>query len=210
MINLVRKELTANIKYMLMGLLFFILYALIFAGNGNGLFMLCLIIFFYSTATTNLIMDERYKIDLLLSTLPIRRKDLVASKYIMVAAVFAAGFILYTLILFAGRTVGYEKMPELDFASAMLGLFTISLFNAIMLPLCYKFGSQATRYVSLGMFFVLFFLSALLGNSDISQFLGFIGKLSSVQTGVLLLVGALVINVVSYFITYPIYKKKDF
>jgi ABC-2 type transport system permease protein len=210
MINLIKKELTANIKYMIMGFAFFILYAFLFANNGSSLFMLCLIILFYSTSTTNLIMDERYKIDLLVSALPIRRKDIVISKYIMVLLVFIAGYVLYTILSLVESIDGYSKITSLNFLSSMLGLFSISLFNGIMLPLCYRFGSQSTRYISLGIFFVFFFLSNFLGGTDITKFIGFIGSLSSIQGGLLLIVGTLLISVISYAVTYPIYAKKDF
>lgn len=210
MINLIKKELTANIKYILMGFGFFILYAFIFAKNGNNLFILCLIILFYSIAATNLMIDERYKIDLLLSSLPIRRRDVITSKYIMVGLVFAAGLVLYTLMFFVQRAVGYEKISALSFFYAMLGLFAISLFNGLMLPICYKFGSQATRYVSLIIFFLFFFLSMILGNTDVTQIMDFIVRLNEVQAGLILFTGALLISIVSYAITRPIYEKKDF
>jgi hypothetical protein len=206
---LIKKELTANIKYVLMGLAFFILYAFIFASNKNGLFMLCFIIFFYSLSATNLVLDERYKIQLLLTTLPIRRKDAVLSKYLLIPILFVVSFILYTLIFFGSEALGYGRIPVLDFQSAMMGLFAVSVFNAVMLPLCYKFGAESTRYVSFVIFFVFFFLSSLLGESDLSHTLDFFSRLSDVQTGLLLLGGTVVVNVVSYLFTYPIYEKKD-
>jgi hypothetical protein len=209
MLSLIKKELTANTQYMLLGLAFFILYAFLFAGNGGELFMLCLIIFFYSISTTNLMLDERYKIDLLLSTFPLRRKTVVESKYILLVLVFLAGVVLYTLLAFAGRALGFGKIPVLDWESAMFGLLILSLFNAVMLPLCYKFGAQATRYVSFVMFFIVFFLNSLLGSLDLSKYTEFLRSLNGMQTGLLLLTASLVINIVSFFITFPIYEKKD-
>jgi ABC-2 type transport system permease protein len=209
MAYLIKKELTANLKYVVMGLGFFVLYAFIFNGNRAGLFMLCFVIFFYSMSATNLVLDERYKIHLLLSTLPIRRKDVVLSKYLMVAVLFAVSVVLYTLLAFGCRAFGYDRIPVLDFESALTGLFAVSVFNAVMLPLCYKFGAEATRYVSFGIFFAFFFLSSFLGKTDLSEIFGFFNRLSGVQFGFILLGGAVVLNMVSYMFTYPIYEKKD-
>jgi hypothetical protein len=180
-----------------MGLVFFILYVFLFSSNHEGLFMLCVVILFYCVSTTNLFLDERDKIDLLLSTLPVRRKTVVISKYLMVGVLFVAGYVLYTL-------------PSLNFQRAMMGLLAVSLFNGIMLPLCFQFGAQATRYVTFVIFFAFFFLSSLIGNLDLSKYLEFLKNLNGQQTGLLLLGGAAAINLVSYAIACPIYCKKDF
>ncbi len=74
LISLLKKELTTNYKYLLFGFVFFALYAFIFASNGPGVFMLCFVLLFYSISATNLLLDERYKMDLLLGTFPICRK----------------------------------------------------------------------------------------------------------------------------------------
>ncbi len=41
MLYLVKKELTANVRYLLLSVAVFILYMFIFAANGTGLFMMC-------------------------------------------------------------------------------------------------------------------------------------------------------------------------
>ncbi len=92
----------------------------------------------------------------------------------------------------------------------MTGLFAVSVFNAVMLPLCYKFGAQTTRYVSLVLFFLLFFLSSLLSRIDLARYLIFLGSLRPSQRGLMLLAAALLVNAASYWITCPLYVRKDF
>ncbi len=210
MISLLKKEISTNCKYLFFGFVFFALYAFIFAGNGPGVFMLCLVLLFYSLSATNLLLDERYKMDLLLSTFPIRRKTVVASKYVLVVLVFLGSVVFYTALSFAARAAGYGILPMLDLERAMIGLFTVSVFNAVMLPLCYKFGAQTTRYVSLVLFFLLFFLSSLLSRIDLARYLAFLGSLRPAQRGLMLLAAALLVNAVSYWITCPLYVRKDF
>jgi ABC-2 type transport system permease protein len=210
MLHLIKKELTANVRYMLIGILGFIVYMFIVATTGPGPFMICIVFCFYTISSTNLILDERYKIELLLSTLPIKRRDIVLSKFLMIIVIFVGCFVLYSLLAFVSRTLGYDKVPPLNRLSASIGLMTISLFNGVTLPLAYKFGAQATRYVSFILFFGVFFLSGFIGKLDLSAVGGFLQNLSELQLSLLIVVLAVIINVVSYMFSESIYAKKDF
>ena len=172
MLYLIKKEVTANVRYMLTGFAIFVFYAFIFAKNGDTLFALCLTFCYYAISNTNLVVDERYKIERLLLTLPIRRKDIVLSKFLMIILVFTVCFVAFTFIAFVSRVLGFNVVPMLRFQTAMIGLFSISFFNAVTLPLSYKFGAQATRYISLFICMALFFLSSLPGlrNADALSF----------------------------------------
>ncbi len=210
MFYLLKKELTANIRYLLISVAIFILYIFIFSANKTGLFMMCLVFCFYALSTTNMVVDERYKIELLLSTLPIRRRDVVISKYMLILVIFVGSFVLYTLLVFIGRSLGYDKIPPLTPLGVAVGFLVISLFNGIMLPLAYKFGAQATRYVSFILFFGVFFLSSFLGKLDLSGISGFLQMLNELQLSLLAVLVAAVINLLSYPISLSLYKKKDF
>ncbi len=210
MFLLIKKELTANVRYMLIGILVFVVYMFIFSATDVGPFMISVVFCYYALSTTNLILDERYKIELLMSTLPIRRRDIVISKYLLLAVIFIGSFVLYTLIAFVSRQLGYKVIPPLTLISTSVGLLTISIFNGIMLPLAYKFGAQATRYVSFILFFAAFFLSSFLNKIDLSGIIGLPENLSEKELGLLLIALAVVINVISYIISSSIYAKKDF
>lgn len=203
---LIKKELTANLRYMLLGFLFFLVYAFIFTGNGSGLFMLCLTICVYSILSTNLVLDERYRIDLLLTTLPVKRRDLVISKYCTVLVLFVLCAVLYVLLSLAAGLMGFDRIPPLTWPDAMLGLFAVSVYIGITLPLNYRFGAQSTRYVSLLLFFAVFLLSSLVpgGAIRIAE-----AGLTAGQTGFLFLIGALVVNAASFLLSSAIFSKKD-
>ena len=206
MLWLIKKELTANTRYMLMGFLFFFAYAFIFAGNGAGLFMLCLTICVYSIVTTNLVLDERYKIDQLMTSLPLRRRDLVLSKYALLLVLFVVCAALYVGLSMVAHAVGYGRLPQLNFSDAMLGLFASSVYLGVTLPLSYRFGAQATRYVSLVLFFVAFLLSSQVPKgAEMISGVGFSGGL----LGAMLLLAALIVNAASFLISNALYAKKD-
>ncbi len=210
MLYLIKKEITANVRYMLTGFAIFVFYAYIFSQNGDMLFALCVTFCFYAISNTNLVVDERYKIERLLLTLPIRRKDIVLSKYVMELIIFALCFVAFTLLAFLSNALGSGKIAMLSFDAAMIGLFSISLFNAVTLPLSYKFGAQGTRYVSLFICMVMFFLSSLpiFKSGEILKYTG--EAQDGVTVGIVLLIGSVLLNVISYAISYTIYNKKDF
>jgi ABC-2 type transport system permease protein len=209
MLYLIKKELTANVRYMLFGLVAFVVYVFIFAYTDAALFTMCLIISFYAVSTTNLILDERYKIDLLLTTLPIRRKDVILSKYLLVLVDYIFSFLLYTLLAVLSRAAGFDKVPMLTLFSAALGFVTICIFNGLTLPLSYKFGAQATRWVSFILFFGIFFLGSILGKLTQPGAAASLTALGDAQLSLLLFAAGLLVSAASYFITAAVYEKKD-
>lgn len=206
MLWLIKKELTANVRYMLVGFGVFLAYLFLFADNGAGLFMLCLTICVYSILATNMSLDERYQIDRLLTVLPIRRRDVVLSKYLLVFVLFALCLAVYVVLSLASAAVGYGRIPPITFPAAMLGLFAVSLYSGVTLPLCYKFGAQATRYVGLALFLAAFALSPL-----IPRIAGMaaISGLPDGALGLLLLIGALIVHGVSFPLSNALYAAKD-
>jgi ABC-2 type transport system permease protein len=206
MLWLIKKELTANVRYMLMGFLIFLVYLFIFANNGAGLFMLCLTICVYSILTTNMTLDERYQIDRLLTTLPIRRRDVVLSKYLLVFVLFAICLALYVLLSLASGLVGYDRIPQITFLSAMFGLFVASFYSGVTIPLCYRFGAQSTRYVGLVLFLAAFSLSPLVPKG--AEMVAMSG-LPDGRLSLVLLIGALIVHLVSFLVSSTLYSQKD-
>lgn len=206
MLWLVKKELTANVKYMLIGFGIFLAYVFIFADNGAGLFTLCLTICVYSIVSTNLALDERYRIDRLLTTLPVRRRDMVLSKYLLIDVLFAVCAILYAVLTAASGFFGFDCIPPITFLSAMLGLFVASAYGGITIPLSYRFGAQATRYVSLVLFLLVFSLSPLVPAGAVVE----VGTgLSDGLAGGVLLLGALLAQAASFLVSSALFSKKD-
>lgn len=210
MLYLLKKELTANIRYTLISLFIFIALIFSISTNSSFLFMMCLFISYFFLMKTNLSIDERYKIDLLLLTLPVRRKDIVLSKYLLMLVIYIGGIILYTACAIGGRALGYDNIPMLNLLGASFGLFIISIFNGLILPLTYKFGAQSMRFVSFILYFAGFILGSFLVKHDVSILNGFVNTLNADQISFLLFAAAVFTNIFSYMIAKAIYENKDF
>jgi hypothetical protein len=206
MLWLIKKELTANVRYTLIGFGIFLAYVFIFSANGAGLFTLCLTIFIYLILSANLALDERYQIDRLLTTLPIRRRDMVFSKYLLIDVLFAVSVLLYAALTAVSALLGFDRIPPITFLSAMLGLFVASAYGGVTIPLCYRFGAQSTRYVSFVLFFVVFALSPMLpAGAAFASEAGFSDGLA----GAALLVGAFAAQAASFLASNALFAKKD-
>jgi len=160
----------------------------------------------YSISSTNLALDERYQIDRLLTTLPIRRRDMVLSKYLLIFLLFALCAAVYVLISLAAGRFGYDRIPPITFSSAMFGLFVASLYGGVTIPMYYRFGAQSTRYVALALFLVAFALSPLVPEGAL---MAAGAGLSSGLMGILMLACALIVLAASFLLSSALYAKKD-
>lgn len=110
--------------------------------------------------------DEYAKWDSYALTLPISRKDLVFSKYILFMTFPIIGSVLSIIL---STIIGLFKqtlMVEEIFASAMGFLFSMEILFLIILPLIFKFGIERGRImitvVSFSIFGILFLVIKLI------------------------------------------------
>ncbi len=166
--------------------------------------------------------DEISKSDKYILSLPVTRKDIVLSKYILAIAstIISAvlGVVLTVIIVELMNMIRSNEFINLNydslFSTALGGMFGIALIQSIQIPSIYKWGAEKGRI----QMFVLIFLVILLvlGSSslfakivfrmDISSMLSFLNKF-----GIFLLVGLIMLMYyISYKISYKIFSKKDF
>lgn len=158
-----------------------------------------------SMTISSMSYDEFFKWNSYALAMPISRKKLVLSKYILSILLIVPSLLLSTLIsyLFILPKSNMIAKDLLATAYIVLGLFI--LYICIMIPFIYKFGVEKSRLLIIaitaiitGTFFTLNSLDISLPSED--QLMTFL-KLSP-----LLLIIALT---VSTYISYSIMKKKD-
>lgn len=89
--------------------------------------------------------DEYAKWDSYALTLPISRKDLVLSKYILFMTFPIIGSVLSIILSTISGLFKQTLMVEEIFASAMGFLFSMEILLLILLPLIFKFGIERGR-----------------------------------------------------------------
>lgn len=155
--------------------------------------------------------------------LPVTRRDVVASKYAVVAL-----FTLVVLLLSAGLMMivhlvsdGSELLiPYL--CSLLVCAGVVLLLAAVILPLSYQFGVEKSRYIFLAIVWAPILLSFILSNSGSSNdsgitnplehFFSLLDQMLPMQlffASLVILLACLIVYAVSIPISVQIYRKKE-
>lgn len=205
MTGLLIKDILNLRKYAMTMLIFIVFYsALSFTMDDPGFISGAIVLFFTMISITSFSYDNLAKWDNYALSLPITRKEMVLSKYIL-AMLLAIGGTLFSivaggLIVFIKDITSFKEQLVISYC-----LFVIAtLFISALLPLIYKYGVEKARImivVVIGLPSILLFALSKIGvlmPTD-EQFMLLL-KLSPIFLVIVLFV--------SYFISLEIYKKK--
>lgn len=195
-------------------ILFAILFAVAFLGNGN--FIIAYLPFVTGMIASSTIaydeMDHGYQF---LLTLPINKRTYVKEKYLLcVTGVVAAWVIAVCLYLVKEVVRGIPVVLADDMLTAAVILSIILLINFFMIPAQIKFGSEKSRIVTLGMMGVIAAIACLceevIGIERLNQALTVIDNMNvAVMTGSIIGITLLALFI-SYQISRRIMEKKEF
>ncbi len=159
--------------------------------------------------------DEMAKADRYILTLPLTRKEIVLSKYILVILLTVIGAMLGTL---ASGIISYAMTKEIPnfedlIGCALGGIIGIALVEGIQIPCIYKFGAEKGR---MQIFIVIAIMAFILGGiffigekSNISLPTSNILNVVSNFLPVILILMPVIIYFISFKIAYRIYIKKE-
>ena len=182
----------------------FLIFGVIFIPMGNVMTVYFLLMIFAALLPmTSLSMDDMAKWDRYALTMPVTRKDIVRSKYLMTIMFFGVSIVISGII----AAVSYYLMPETAtpfwfiVLVGALGLF----YGSLLFPLLYKFGSEKARYM-------MFVLMAVIGILLVGWFALF-GESLNGNLLIYILITAVVsiaVFIASYFVSVRLYEKKEF
>lgn len=201
-------------------LLFLILiYTLIFmsqASEGTGILVVMLTLFFGMVGISSISYDDVAKADRYILSMPITKKEIILSKYILIIGATLLGSIigiLLTIIISIAMNSQLPNMEELMLI-ALGGIPGVALIEAIQIPCVYKYGAEKGR---LQIFVVVFIMALLLGGiafliekMSIELPIESLINLFNSYGAISLVIATILIYAVSYLITYRIYSKKEF
>lgn len=159
--------------------------------------------------------DEMAKADKYVLTLPLTRREVVLSKYILVIIATIVGAVLGMLVTIILSFVMQKGLPDFQelITLAIGGLFGIGMVEAIQIPCIYKYGAEKGRiqififlaiiaFVVGGIVFVGEKMSVnFLTNDSIKIFINFLP--------IILMIGITLIYFISYKVAYKIFSKKE-
>ncbi len=183
-------------------------------GIGNILaIMLTLGFGMFSMASFN--YDEFNKADRYILTLPLTKKEVVLSKYILVICSTVIGSIIGTILSYIFTFVMSKEMPNIEelIAIGLGGILGIGLVEGIQIPCIYKWGAEKGR---IQMVIVTAIVALLAGG------IMFIAEKANIQLPAnnilnilntflpLIFIGiTIIIYYISYRVAYKIYSKKE-
>lgn len=208
-------------KQLLLYILIGVLYSAIGAisSNENGVsFTGFVMILSAMLPVTAVSYDERSSWDKYGLTMPVSRKEAVASKYVLGILFTAAGALISAVIGFIFRA----DMKEFAYVlSIMAGICFIYL--AVLLPVVYKFGTEKARFAVIAVMLIPFLLIAggamLFKKASVGVIKVPESAAAAVQTGTdssfilgiaVFLAVSCAIMYVSYRISVKIYSNKEF
>lgn len=201
-------NLKGNIKFILLFIIMFGFMSSLGDGNVNN-FIGVIIVLCTTMIVSTFSYDDLNKWDNYVLTMPISRNDIVLSKYLTML-IFSFIGVLVSLIV--SVTIGYFKNTLILNETLLINALILSIsvcFGSLILPLIYKFGTERARLLM-----ILCFLVPTLALLVFKSILENISSPISIEIILNTLVYslpfvAILLFVISYFISSKIYSKKE-
>ncbi|MGV8905305.1 MAG: ABC-2 transporter permease [Acetobacterium sp.] len=183
-----------------------LLFTVIFIPQGNNFIFGIIIIMLAMMVITTISYDDLAKWDTYALTMPVTRKEMVLSKYLVLGILTISGAILSLIIGIIGTMI-MGKSFSMEILAIIGVVFLIALvFGSLMLPLIYKFGAEKARLmlilcflIPMGIIFLLEKMNIPIPTTGNPWFYLFL--LTAFTIGGLIL---------SFVISLGIYQKKEF
>ncbi|MEA4805883.1 ABC-2 transporter permease [Acetobacterium wieringae] len=196
-------NLKSSFKMLGVMILFF---AVAFLSQRNGVVFGIIIMMFAMMVVTTISCDDLAKWDAYALTMPVTRKEIVLSKYLVMALLNTLGAVLSVIVGIVGSFFIKQSFDQEILVIVGLVYLIAFIFGSLIIPLIYKFGTEKAR--------LMLFLCALLPTALIlllEQFNVPMPTTGNPWIYLFLLIGLSVAGVIlSYLISLKIYTKKEF
>lgn len=190
-------------------LLFLALYAVLSLTWSNNLFSTLLVVIVMMLPINCFSWDNYTKWDTYAMALPVRRRTVVASRYLLVLLIAAAAMVLMAALTFVSFLIsGVMDWDQflLSYISSMAGAL---LLNALTLPLLYKYGPERARILMMMGLVVIFAGVYLLEAVATDGGLPVFPAVNQAVVLAIVLLALLAAFAVSYLISCRIYERKE-
>lgn len=222
MYNLILKEFLVQKKVLLFGFIYIIFSAYAFQSivpNGGAIYTLAPFAVVYILINYSCGYDDKNKTYIIFNSLPLKREDIVISKYLAVFA-FAAYSIICSILL--GSLGFYIGLPNFERLISLEDIVVVitggALFASIFYPLYLKFGILKMKFANIVLFMAFMFIPSFLADyvsshtnsAMVKNIQGLILNTPSLVSKTFLILIVLIIFLISLLISMKIYKGKDF
>lgn len=222
MFNLIIKDILIQKKTIIYALLYTLFMSLSMSSvfpNGFGLYVMSPMVINYLFVTFAVQYDDKNKSEVILNSLPLKRDDIVMSKYISTFVFGTLGICCSILVGFIGNAVGLPIFHgSISLLNLVLVIMSICIFSSIYYPVYFKFGVGKMKIFTVVIFMILFFvpmnaMSYVIKNPNnffVQKFNYFIKNTSTLTQNSIALTIGLIVFMISLMISIHIYNNKEF
>jgi len=222
MFNLIVKDIAIQKKTLLYTFLYTIFapFAFFLMGQSDfSLYVLSPVAITYMFTTFAASFDEKNKSELVLNSLPLKRSDIVISKYISTLVYAFIGFVYSIFIGFIGKAT---RLPMFTRSISLLDIIfvltIVFIFASLFFPVYFKFGFIKTKLFDTMLLMLIVLLPSLAiqyanespNNIFVQKFNYFINTTSSFTQNSLALITGSIFFLISLMISIHIYNNKEF
>lgn len=219
LINLIYKDIKLINKRAIFIIIYAIFIAVFFqkALSSNSAYIIAVSLISYSLTLYPTGYDDIYKGDVVLNSLPVKRVEIVISRYISSILFLFAGY----AIIFAASIIGKNLIPQFvkqyaDITVLLFAFVLIGLLYSVSFPVYYEFGASGEKIISTLIFLIFLAGPGLLvniiknnsGNKFIKCILNLLTK-GPTSSAFLFCTITSVIYILSLILSVKIYEKKD-
>ncbi|MCH3963113.1 MAG: ABC-2 transporter permease [Clostridium sp.] len=210
MINLILKDILIQKKTFIIIILVSLLTSINFKDDPSLMFAFISNFSAYALVTGTFYKDE--KANVMLNSLPINRITIVMSKYISILIFGLLGILSAFILPNLMQSLYIIQLSGKMTLEYILGSFAgVLLLSCSVLPVYFKYGYAATRYAAIGLFLVIFFAFTTIGKiQNVKHITNYLGSLPDNIITAGIVITMFIIFLVSFFISYSIYKGKNF
>ena len=168
---------------------------------------------------TSCAYEDKNKSDIMLNSLPIKKANIVAAKYMSVFVYLAMGVIAYTLFT---KIIIVAQIPlktyPITLEAFIGGFVAVSFMTGIWLPIYFKFGYMKLRVLNFVLFFLFFFGTSYLTkffkekqNSQwVQDIINFLNSQGNIRIALIIATMVIIFLIISYGLSVRFYSKREF
>lgn len=218
MLRLVIKDILIQKKTFIGALIYLVFVIFVFQSLEGNVYTAAIVAFTYLMVMGAFAYDDKSKSDIMLNSLPVKRKNIVMAKYMSLFAYVTIGTVAFIAVnsLISVSNVNVKTYP-VDLESVVGAVFAISLLNSISFPMMFKFGYTKSRIYNMILFLSIFFGAPYIVNffskpesTFAVKVINFLKNLSDIAIASGLLAVSCIIIFISYLISVKMYKGREF
>ncbi|NLM72656.1 MAG: ABC-2 transporter permease [Clostridiaceae bacterium] len=219
MFNLVVKDILIQKKRVLFALLYIIFMVIAFQNMGLVMFTVGVTACTYMLIMTACAYEDMNKSDIMMNSLPVKKSQIVAAKYLSVFVFFIMGTLAYAAFYGVVKLTGIPLgISPVNMTNLISGITSVCFISGIYLPIFFKVGYVKSKIINFVLFFSVFFgasyLVTILQESMsipwLNAIIEFVSDRGETFTAIVFLALILVFMFISYLIALRLYKHREF